>query len=104
MDYFRRSLFADVFNLHDNTEDGIHLAAAGGVWSTLVCGFGGMRDTGGTAIGIDPRLPDGWTSLEYTLLIRGTSIRVTVTPEGVGLQRMSGPAMVLNVNGHPRQV
>lgn len=104
MDYFRRSLFADVFNLHDNTEDGIHLAAAGGVWSTLVCGFGGMRDTGGTAIGIDPRLPDGWTSLEYTLLIRGTSIRVTVTPEGVGLQRMSGPSMVLNVNGHPRQV
>lgn len=104
MDYFRKSLFADVCNLHANTEDGIHLAAAGGVWSTLVCGFGGVRDTGGTAIDIAPRLPKGWRSLTYSLLVRGTTIRVKVTPAGVDLSRLSGPSIVLNVNGHPHQV
>ncbi|WEV42396.1 HAD-IA family hydrolase [Bifidobacterium sp. ESL0682] len=58
MDYFRQSLYADVANLHSNTADGIHLASAGGVWMTAVAGFGGLRDSGGELLSIDPHLPE----------------------------------------------
>ncbi|MEC9052845.1 MAG: glycoside hydrolase family 65 protein, partial [Actinomycetota bacterium] len=46
-DYFRQALYVDLANLHGNTVDGMHIASTGGVWSALVCGFGGMRDRGG---------------------------------------------------------
>lgn len=97
--YFMESLFADVCNLHANTTDGIHLAAAGGVWSTLVCGFGGLRDTGGTDISINARLPQSWKSLTYRLTIGGTRIKVVVDETGTHLERLVGPELTVKVNG-----
>ena len=104
MQYFRRSLFTDVDDLHANTTDGIHLAACGGVWSSLVCGFGGLRDTGGTGLSIDPRLPKEWKSLSYQLQVRDTRFQVKVTKDGVRLERLSGPQIQIKVQGHPREV
>lgn len=104
MRYFRQSLFTDVANLHANTEDGIHLAACGGVWSSLVCGFGGLRDTGGCSLSIDPRLPSSWSSLTYQLMVGNTRFRVKITRDNVDIERLSGPELVLNVQGHPRQI
>ncbi|KFI39292.1 glycosyl hydrolase family 65 protein [Bifidobacterium actinocoloniiforme DSM 22766] len=102
--YFQESLFADVMNLHDNTIDGVHLAAAGGVWSTLVCGFGGLRDTGGTHIEIDPRLPKGWKSLTYRLTIGNSRVKFKVTSHGVETERLDGPSLTLRISGQDRQV
>lgn len=102
--YFMESLFADVCNLHANTTDGIHLAAAGGVWSTLVCGFGGLRDTGGTKISIAPCLPESWESLTYRLTIGGTLIRVKVSKKGVDCDRLSGSELTLLVDGVLREI
>ncbi|GAB2881330.1 glycoside hydrolase family 65 protein [Nocardioides pacificus] len=78
MDYFRRSLFVDLGNLHGNTADGMHIASAGGLWTCLVNGFGGMRDHDGY-LTFDPRLPVSWPSLSYKLLWRGTRVRVDLT-------------------------
>ncbi|WP_161522274.1 HAD-IA family hydrolase [Bifidobacterium xylocopae] len=102
--YFRESLFADVMNLHANTIDGIHLAAAGGIWSTLVCGFGGLRDTGGTRIEIDPRLPEGWKSLTYRLKIGPTRLKLRLTARGVQAERLEGPALTVRIGGEDRRV
>ena len=104
MRYFRESLFTDVSNLHANTADGIHLAACGGVWSSLVCGFGGLRDTGGTSLSIDPHLPEDWDSLSYQLTVGDTRFRVSITRQGVDLERLSGPEIVVKVQGHPQTV
>ena len=41
LDYFHQALYVDLHDLHGNTVDGLHVASAGGVWSTLVHGFGG---------------------------------------------------------------
>lgn len=104
MKYFRQSLFTDVSNLHANTDDGIHLAACGGVWSSLICGFGGLRDTGGTGLSIDPRLPEEWDRLSYQLVVGSTRFRVTVTHDDVDIQRIAGPEITVKVQGHPCKV
>ena len=44
LEYFRESIFVDLGDLHHNAADGVHVASAGGVWTALVSGFGGMRD------------------------------------------------------------
>ncbi|WP_084210162.1 glycoside hydrolase family 65 protein [Corynebacterium sphenisci] len=77
MDFFIRGLYVDLADLHGNTADGVHVASAGGVWQSLVYGFGGFRDHGGRFT-IDPRLPEDWSGLTYRLTIHGCRIRVTV--------------------------
>lgn len=82
LEYFRESVFVDLADLHDNTADGVHVASAGGVWSALVSGFGGMRDSDGE-LKFDPRLPKEWNSLSYSLQWLQLRLRVEVTADAM---------------------
>ena len=44
MEYFLEAVLVDLGDIGGNVIDGVHIASAGGVWMTLVYGFGGMRD------------------------------------------------------------
>ncbi len=88
--YFHDALYVDLSNRHANTSDGVHVASTGGVWSALVCGFGGFRDLGAGRWRLDPRLPESWESLTYRLTILGTRVRVTVTADQVHLEVEDG--------------
>lgn len=96
--YFWDSLFVDLGDLHDNTSDGAHIASTGGVWSSLVYGFGGMRDAGGS-LTFDPRLPAGWLSLEFRVAVRGTRLLVTIRPEAMTFTAEVGPGTQVGVRG-----
>jgi alpha,alpha-trehalose phosphorylase len=98
-DYFRQALYVDLANLHGNTVDGMHIASTGGVWSALVCGFGGMRDRGGR-LSFDPRLPDAFPHLTFALVWRGTRFRVRLAPDSMTFTVLSGPGGVpISVRG-----
>ncbi|HVK28780.1 MAG TPA: glycosyl hydrolase family 65 protein, partial [Nocardioides sp.] len=102
--YFISALFVDLADRHNNTADGVHVASTGGVWSALVAGFGGFRDIGSGAGDqqwqVDPRLPDGWSSLTYRVTLHGTRVRLTVRPEELELYVEQGSDPVtLSVRG-----
>ncbi|MGJ0182061.1 glycoside hydrolase family 65 protein [Corynebacterium glyciniphilum] len=84
LDFFHRGLFIDLNNLHGNTADGVHIASCGGVWSCLVYGFGGFRDHYGQFT-IDPRVPEEWGGLEYSITLHGRIVRVSVADGEVTL-------------------
>ncbi|MDE0546028.1 glycoside hydrolase family 65 protein [Microbacterium sp. C7(2022)] len=84
LDYFRQSLFVDLADLHHNASDGVHVASAGGVWTALVSGFGGMRDHFGE-LSFDPRLPESWPSLSYRAHWHGTRLTVEVTRDEISI-------------------
>ena len=65
-DYFAEAALLDLADTNHNTRDGIHLASLAGAWIAAVCGFGGMRDHGGS-LSFTPRLPE---ALESPLLPR----------------------------------
>ncbi|HJB64377.1 MAG TPA: glycoside hydrolase family 65 protein [Candidatus Microbacterium pullistercoris] len=100
LEYFEHSLFVDLADLHRNTADGVHIAAAGGVWTALVSGFGGMRDHGGE-LSFDPRLPAAWPELSFPLTWRGTRIDVTVRPAEleIGARAGEGKPVAFAVRG-----
>ena len=98
LEYFRESLFVDLANLHHNTADGVHVASAGGVWTALVSGFGGMRDHFGE-LTFDPRLPAGWPSLEYVLHWHGTRLEVTLTGDRLRVRAGEGDPVAFAVRG-----
>jgi len=79
-DYFAEAALLDLEDLEHNTRDGIHIASVAGAWIAAVCGFGGMRDHGGT-LSFTPRLPSGLDRLSFNLQFRGRSLKVDVDRE-----------------------
>jgi len=79
-DYLRETALLDLGDLHDNTKNGLHLAALAGVWSLLVAGFGGMRARNGQ-LAFSPRLPTTLPRISFRIRYRGRQLRVEVTPQ-----------------------
>lgn len=77
LQYFRRSAFVDLANNQGNTQDGIHVASAGGTWQSLICGFGGFRVMHGQMT-FKPWLPADWRELHFKLNWRGSTLGVCV--------------------------
>ena len=98
LEYFRESLFVDLADLHHNAADGVHVASAGGVWTALVSGFGGMRDYFGE-LTFDPRLPAEWTELSYPLTWRGTRLDVTLRRDEMIVRATGGEPVAFSVRG-----
>ncbi|ROR74237.1 glycoside hydrolase family 65 protein [Bogoriella caseilytica] len=84
LEHFGHSLYVDLADLHANAADGVHVASTGGIWSALVFGFGGVRDSSGH-LTIDPRLPELWEGLTYRLTIDGARLRVDLRQEEITL-------------------
>ena len=78
LEYFQYALLMDLGNVAGNVSDGIHIASAAGVWSSLVFGFGGVRDFDGR-LSFAPRLPRAWNQLAFSLRFCGRQLRIKLT-------------------------
>lgn len=96
--YFVSALFVDLADLHHNASDGVHVASTGGVWTSLVFGFGGMRDYNGD-VTFDPRLPDGWDKLIFRFNVRGNRARAEVSHESICFALEDGKPFDVAVRG-----
>jgi alpha,alpha-trehalose phosphorylase len=101
--YFRQALFVDLANMHGNTEDGVHIASAGGVWGTIVFGFAGMFDTG-AALSFAPRLPDAFEGISFRLQRHGSAMQVDLDHDGAVLTVVSGPPVPIADGATIREV
>ncbi|MEE2523565.1 glycosyl hydrolase family 65 protein [Pseudarthrobacter sp. J75] len=102
LDHFTNAVFIDLDDSHRNTIDGVHIASAGGVWSSLVCGFAGLRDQGPVPF-FDPRLPQEWSELSFHVRLRGALLSVDLTP-GLLTLRTDGLSLDVDVRGKLVQV
>lgn len=69
-DRFLQAALVDLEDVRGNASEGIHGASAGGIWQSVVFGFGGITLTpqGPTA---QPHLPAHWTRLKFSLTWQG---------------------------------
>jgi alpha,alpha-trehalose phosphorylase len=99
LEYFQYALLMDLADVAGNVVDGAHIASTGGVWMSLIYGFGGLRDHGGE-LRFDPRLPSGWRSLTFRLRYRNRQLRVHVTHDDITLTMTEGDPVDVDVRGH----
>ena len=76
--YFERSAYVDLDDNQGNTEEGMHIAAAGGTWQVAVQGFGGMR-LRESKLAFDPQLPERWERLQFTAIWHGQKVAVDLS-------------------------
>ncbi len=77
-EYFQESIRIDLGKNMQSCETGLHAASHGGNWQAVVNGFGGVRITGDGTLRINPRLPEEWNSLKYSLTWHGVRCFVEV--------------------------
>jgi kojibiose phosphorylase len=82
--YFMKTALFDLENLHENTELGIHAAATGGTWQTVVYGFGGFSIKSDRMV-LKPWLPKKWESLSFCVRWRSRTIEITVYHDTVSV-------------------
>ncbi|WJL96242.1 glycosyl hydrolase family 65 protein [Microbacterium sp. ET2] len=100
LNYFRQAIFVDLADLHRNAADGVHVASAGGVWTALVSGFGGMRDHA-EELSFDPRLPAGWEELAFPLRWRDTPVHVAIRADEMRVRIEGEVPLMFSVRGNP---
>ncbi|MBD2356558.1 beta-phosphoglucomutase [Tolypothrix sp. FACHB-123] len=67
---FMQAAMVDLEDVRGNNNDGIHGASAGGIWQTVIFGFGGIQMTENVPVA-HPQLPPNWTRLKFQLHWRG---------------------------------
>ncbi|MGH8926939.1 MAG: glycoside hydrolase family 65 protein, partial [Acidimicrobiia bacterium] len=101
--YFRHAAFLDLADLAGNTKDGVHLATAGGVWQALVMGFAGFSWQGKIPK-LAPHLPEEWDHLRFAVSIRGSRIKVDLSPGQVTVGLRRGEPIELEIWGATHRV
>ncbi|MEU4419917.1 glycosyl hydrolase family 65 protein [Actinoplanes sp. NPDC024001] len=76
--YFRRAASVDLVDNQGNTEEGIHIASAGGTWQMMVNGFGGFRVRNGRMT-FKPWLPPDWEAVAFRLKWHGNALSVSAS-------------------------
>lgn len=85
--------------------EGIHIAAAGGLWQVLVFGFGGVfSPMRGSALRLAPRLPRGWSALRFELGWRGQRVAVETTGDGTAVENRSPRPLDVSIRDVVRTV
>ncbi len=69
-EHFMRAARTDLEDARGNAADGIHAAAAGGIWQAVVFGFAGIRLTEQGPVA-HPHLPAHWKRVAFRLRYRG---------------------------------
>ncbi|MFP4016224.1 MAG: glycosyl hydrolase family 65 protein, partial [Halanaerobiales bacterium] len=91
-DYFIQTARLDLDNFNENTWKGLHLAALGSSWLSLVHGFAGMRNYN-DLLSFSPYLPDNWESYEFKVKYKGCQFKVHVNKNEIVYSLLSGDSI-----------
>jgi alpha,alpha-trehalose phosphorylase len=97
-DYFAEAALTDLHDLHDNVQNGLHIASLAGAWSAVVAGFGGMRDYDDELI-FAPRLPSALARIAFRMSYRGSRIGVEINQETARYRLIAGEPLALKHHG-----
>ncbi len=88
-DYLAETALLDLYDLHHNVGNGLHIASLAGAWIVAVAGFGGMRDHGGR-LTFAPRLPPELTRLTFRMCFTSSRLTVEICSDRAAYYLVSG--------------
>lgn len=99
---FRRAAEIDLGPAMHTSDMGVHAASIGGIWQSVVLGFGGVRMLDGK-LRINPRLPKHWHELSFSVHWHGSPLHVHIRNNTLTLQSESAEHVTVEVFGQSYQ-
>lgn len=75
--FFTNTVNTDLYDLHNNVKNGVHIAAMAGSWQCIVFGFAGMRQIDGM-LSFNPRLNNDLDKIEFKITFKNRVIKVSI--------------------------
>ncbi|MDQ2679142.1 MAG: family 65 glycosyl hydrolase [Actinomycetota bacterium] len=100
--YLAELAFLDLDDVHGNTRDGLHIAAAAGVWTAVVHGFGGVDRS--PTLRLRPVMPPGLTRLAFVVRHGPSVVEVTMVDGRTSYRLRSGSVVQLDHHGEQVEV
>ncbi|MFA5815017.1 MAG: family 65 glycosyl hydrolase domain-containing protein [Bacteroidales bacterium] len=99
--YLRTSRL-DLDDYNHEVHEGCHITSMAGTWLAIVEGFGGMRVID-NQLHFNPLLPQGWTSLSFTVHFRGHLLAIIIDKRSIRVIDQGDSAMELFISntGYP---
>lgn len=94
--YFVQNTEIDLSNIMGNASGGIHIAAQGGVWMSIVFGFSGLT-VFEEGLVFSPLLPPQWTSLAYNLHWKNQKLVIDITVDSFKVVNKGNTAVNLSL-------
>ncbi|WP_127793854.1 glycoside hydrolase family 65 protein [Agromyces sp. LHK192] len=94
-DYLAEAATIDLDDVRGDAEDGLHLASLAGIWTALVAGFGGLRDSD-EGLRFAPRLPDAIGRLAFGVKVGGETLRLEIRPDATTYRLAGGDPITLH--------
>ena len=95
--YLRKTAALDL-DPDPNSAGGVRMAGLGGMWQTMILGFGGVELMGDT-LGIAPKLPPQWRSLSFRVCWKGRVVAIRLDDTNVEATIVKGNAMDIRIAG-----
>jgi len=97
--FFSYGARMDLDNYNRNTDQGLHVTSAAGVWASMVFGYGGMRTDSDVLI-LQPTLPTQWRSYRFRVRYQGALLEVGVDADKVHLAVVNGTPVKVRIYGN----
>jgi maltose phosphorylase len=97
-EFFSYGARMDLDNYNRNTEQGLHVTSAAGVWASMIFGYGGLRTDGDLLI-LAPALPAQWRSYRFRVRYRDALVEVRVNADEVRIQTLNGGPVTIRLYG-----
>jgi maltose phosphorylase len=101
--FFTYGARMDLDNYNRNTDQGLHVTSAAGVWASMVFGWGGMR-TDGDVLSLAPALAKRWRSYRFCVRYRGALLEVRVDADTVCVVAREGGPVEIRLYGRDLEI
>ena len=96
--FFQYGARMDLDDYNRNTDQGIHVTSAAGVWASMVFGFGGLR-TDAEVLVLAPALPAEWKSYRFRVRYHDALLEVLVDASQVWVRAAEGGPVTIRLYG-----
>ncbi len=100
VNFFGYATRLDLDNYNRNTREGLHITSIAMAWANIVYGFAGLRSDK-EKLSFAPHLPPRWKKLSFSIMKRGSVIRVSMEQAGTSFRIDQGDAVDVDVYGKP---
>lgn len=96
VNFFGYATRLDLDNYNRNTREGLHTTSIAMAWANIVYGFAGLRSDA-DVLRFAPQLPDRWKKLSFSIVYRGSILRICMEGTQTVFSLLEGDPVSLHI-------